>query len=65
MCLVFLTMVMNLIWGLLQREKEHKEIDFDSARKRLQQNYRQAENGLFLVSYFYSTGLFDDSFVLV
>ncbi|KAH0887980.1 hypothetical protein HID58_050409 [Brassica napus] len=26
------------------REKEHKEIDFDSARKRLQQNYRQAEN---------------------
>lgn len=31
--------------GGLQREKEHKEIDFDSARKRLQQNYRQAENG--------------------
>nr|VDD34206.1 unnamed protein product [Brassica oleracea] len=28
----------------IQREKEHKEIDFDSARKRLQQNYRQAEN---------------------
>ncbi|KAL1222251.1 putative mediator of RNA polymerase II transcription subunit 26c [Cardamine amara subsp. amara] len=29
---------------IMQREKEHKEIDFDSARKRLQQNYRQAEN---------------------
>ncbi|WZY80264.1 hypothetical protein YC2023_026648 [Brassica napus] len=28
----------------IPREKEHKEIDFDSARKRLQQNYRQAEN---------------------
>ncbi|CAH8353718.1 unnamed protein product [Eruca vesicaria subsp. sativa] len=28
----------------IQREKEHKEIDFDTARKRLQQNYRQAEN---------------------
>ncbi|CAG7911621.1 unnamed protein product [Brassica rapa] len=28
----------------IQREKEHKEIDFDSARKRLQQNYRHAEN---------------------
>lgn len=40
--------------GILQREKEHKEIDFDSARKRLQQNYRQAENGsvLFFVSDF-------------
>uniref|UniRef100_A0A1J3JQH2 Putative mediator of RNA polymerase II transcription subunit 26c n=1 Tax=Noccaea caerulescens TaxID=107243 RepID=A0A1J3JQH2_NOCCA len=27
-----------------QREKEHKEVDFDTARKRLLQNYRQAEN---------------------
>ena len=35
----------SLVLGELQREKEHKEIDFDSARKRLQQNYRQAENG--------------------
>ncbi|CAH2073356.1 unnamed protein product [Thlaspi arvense] len=28
----------------IQRDKEHKEVDFDTARKRLQQNYRQAEN---------------------
>ncbi|CAH8281941.1 unnamed protein product [Eruca vesicaria subsp. sativa] len=28
----------------IQREKEHKEIDFDTARKRLKQNYREAEN---------------------
>ncbi|CAN8298927.1 unnamed protein product [Cochlearia groenlandica] len=28
----------------IQREKEHKEVDFDSVRKRLLQNYRQAEN---------------------
>ncbi|KAJ0266013.1 mediator of RNA polymerase II transcription subunit 26c [Hirschfeldia incana] len=28
----------------IQREKEHKVIDFDSARKRLKQNYKQAEN---------------------
>ncbi|KAJ4883136.1 putative mediator of RNA polymerase II transcription subunit 26c [Raphanus sativus] len=28
----------------IQREKEHKDIDFDSARKRLKQNYKQAEN---------------------
>ncbi|CAH8270611.1 unnamed protein product [Arabidopsis lyrata] len=28
----------------IPRDKEHKEVDFDTARKRLQQNYRQAEN---------------------
>ncbi|CAN8256774.1 unnamed protein product [Cochlearia groenlandica] len=28
----------------IQREKEHKEVDFDTARKRLLQNYRQADN---------------------
>ncbi|XP_010422933.1 PREDICTED: probable mediator of RNA polymerase II transcription subunit 26c [Camelina sativa] len=28
----------------MQRDKEHKEVDFDTARKRLQQNYRHAEN---------------------
>jgi hypothetical protein len=36
--------------GILQRQREQKEFDSDkklaSARKRLQENYKEAENGL-------------------
>jgi hypothetical protein len=56
--------------GILQRQREQKEFDSDkklaSARKRLQENYKEAENGLVICFFcFYNFSGFNVVVVLM